>query len=367
MRGEEAGILPTLAAVPDASSSGDALRALGWDDDFASAAADLGEGEPGRVARVDRGVATVLMPAPVRAVIDPSQRDDPGDSATNIATGDWVLVGANEQDEPTITALLPRRSAFVRGDPREGLALGAQVVAANVDTVFVVQALSNGPNLRRLERELVLAYQSGAAPVVVLTKSDLVPDARDIHLALEAVARIAPDVTTLVTSATTTDGVDALRHYSANGRTVALIGASGVGKSTLVNRLVGDDVQATAEVRARDQRGRHTTTARELVPLQTGGVLIDTPGLRAVSLWEADEGVERAFAEIEALGRNCRFSDCRHDQEPGCAVKQAVESGALDAERFASYQRLNGELDRQVAQVDDRARRARSRRSPRPR
>ncbi len=344
----------------------DALRALGYDAAVeaavASARIEYGlAGQPARVARVDRGLANVLMPGPQRAIIDPARRDGDRGPAGNIATGDWVLV-ADTADGPTIEVVLPRRSTFVRGDPREGLAQGAQVVAANVDTVFVVQALSNGPNLRRLERELVLAYQSGAAPVVVLTKSDLVPEPAAVHNALEDVERIAATVTTLVVSAVTGDGIEALRRYATQGRTVALIGASGVGKSTLVNRLVGDDVQATAEVRARDQRGRHTTVARELVPLPSGGVLIDTPGLRAVSLWEADEGLERAFAEIETLGRDCRFNDCRHAGEPGCAVTAAVAAGTLDPERFASYQRLNDELDRQAAQFEQRAQRPRGRR-----
>jgi ribosome biogenesis GTPase len=348
--------LRTLVVVVNQSMPGDALDALGWDDAFAkTAGANDAIGKPGRVARVDRGVATVLVPESIRAVIDPSQREQDADSSTNVATGDWVLVDETG-DAPVITAVLPRRSVFTRGDPREGIARRAQVVAANVDTVFVVHAISNGPNLRRLERELVLVYQSGAAPIVVLTKSDLADSPQQLHDAVADVARIAPDVTTLVTSAMTGDGVDALHRYAANGRTVALIGASGVGKSTLVNRLVADEVQATAAVRVRDQRGRHTTTARELIALPDGGVLIDTPGLRAVSLWEADEGLERAFPEIEALSRDCRFADCSHGNEPGCAVQAAVARGEIDPERLASYTRLNAELDRQVEIADERAR-----------
>jgi ribosome biogenesis GTPase len=226
----------------------------------------------------------------------------------------------------------------------DGRARDAQVFAANVDTVFVVQALTNGPNLRRLERELVLAYESGATPVIVLTKADLVDDAA-IDDAVASVAEVAPAVDVIVTSRTDEHAVDRLRAFAAGNRTVALIGASGVGKSTLVNRLAGGDVQATADVRDRDQRGRHTTVARELVVLPAGGVLVDTPGLRAVSLWDADEGLSRVFGDIEDLASRCRFTDCAHDREPGCEVRAAVERGELDPARVEHYLRLDSELD----------------------
>jgi ribosome biogenesis GTPase len=338
------------------------LATLGWDDAFAQAAREAARDlerptEAGRVARLDRGMATVLLAdAAVRAALVP------GDETVTVATGDWVLVEDAHGDEPIIVARLPRRSAFVRGDPFDGVALDAQVVAANIDTVFVVQSLTNGPNLRRLERELVLAWQSGATPVIVLTKRDLVEGNAPVHDALETVAAIAPNVPIVVTSSVTGEGIDTLQSYAANGRTVALIGASGVGKSTLVNQLVGEDVQATSGVRERDQRGRHTTTARELVVLPAGGVLVDTPGLRAVLLWDADEGLERAFADVEALANECRFRDCRHDREPECAVRRAAETGDLDPQRLASYQRLTAERDRQAATVEEQARRDRPRR-----
>jgi ribosome biogenesis GTPase / thiamine phosphate phosphatase len=331
----------------------DALGALGWDDSFAPVPPR--RGRPARVSRVDRGVVSVIGDlGPERIVLET------GAPTPSIATGDWVWVDEHDEGTPYVERVLPRRSAFVRGDPYQGVALDAQVVAANIDVVFVVQSCSNGPNLRRLERELVLAWQSGAEPVVVLTKRDLVVDISD---ALDAVVRVAPDTKVVVTSAVSGSGLDELRRRVAPGRTIALIGASGVGKSTLVNRLFGAEVQATNDVRARDQRGRHTTTARELIVLPTGGVLIDTPGLRAVSLWDADEGLDLAFADIVALARDCRFRDCRHDAEPGCAAQAAVRLGALPRERLESYRRLASELDRHAAHADELARRTPRRRT----
>jgi ribosome biogenesis GTPase len=335
------------------------LRALGWDDDLAMAAREF-TGVPGRVARVDRGAATVLTAdEPLRAATDTALRRDerPDGGEGDVAVGDWVVVDDAPEGGLAVVAVLPRRSAFVRGAARErsGIASDAQVLATNIDTVFVVQSLVNGPNLRRLERELVLSWQSGATPVVVLTKHDLVDDDSAVAHAVAGIERIATDVPVIVTSAVTDEGIDAVAQYATHGRTVALIGASGVGKSTLVNRLVGHDVQATSEVREGDQRGRHTTVARELVPLPGGGVLVDTPGLRAVSLWDADEGIERAFADVEELATGCRFADCRHEQEPGCAVKAAVDDGRLDAARLASYQRLVDELDQQARDAEERA------------
>ncbi len=334
-----------MNVVPDAV----ALASIGWNEPVAAAvdaaAAEHPDATPGRVSRVDRGVVTVLTTAgTVRATR----------GAELPATGDWVLV--DEGEEPAVLAILPRRSAFVRGDPMDGSARNAQVVAANVDTVFVTQSLDKGPNLRRLERELVLGFESGADPVIVLTKADLVGGAVDPA----AVAGSAAGVPVLVTSAVSGQGIDELRAFTGPGRTVALIGASGVGKSTLVNVLVGEEVRETGAVRAIDQRGRHTTTARELVLLPDGGVLIDTPGLRAVMLWVADDGFRRAFADIETFAAGCRFHDCAHDREPGCAVQRAVADGSLDPSRVAHYRELDAELDRVAIRDAERERSARA-------
>jgi ribosome biogenesis GTPase len=309
-----------------------ALDALGWDDRLAALVVDAGRpaAAPGRVARVDMGLVTVLME-------DGTVRATPGDD--HVATGDWVLV-----EEDHVVSVLPRRSVFARGDPMEGAARGPQVVAANIDVVLIVQSLTSGPNVRRLERELVLAFESGATPVVVLNKVDLV-DAQEARDAASTAEAVAAGVDVVLVSANRGDGVDRLRALAEGNRTLALIGASGVGKSTLVNALVGTDVQATGDVRESDQRGRHTTTARELVLLPHGGVLVDTPGLRAVSLWDADAGLSRAFADIEDLAAGCRFRNCSHTLEPGCAIRAAMVTGELDPARFENYTRLDTELE----------------------
>jgi ribosome biogenesis GTPase / thiamine phosphate phosphatase len=338
--------------VPDLT----ALVPFGWNPRLAAAATqaltDHPGATPGRVSRVDKRLVNVLTAGGVvRAAT----------GAESLATGDWVLLVDGEK-WPDVVATLPRHSAFVRGDPMDGTARNAQVVAANIDTVFVTQSLENGPNLRRLERELVLSFESGAEPVVVLTKSDLAErSGRELTADVAAVERTALGAPVIVTSSVTLAGIEGLRAYAASGCTVALIGASGVGKSTLVNCLAGADVQATGAVRATDQRGRHTTTARELVLLPGGGVLVDTPGLRAVTLWVADEGLRRAFADIVELAPQCRFHDCVHDREPGCAVQLAVARGDIDAARVEHYRQLDAELDT-VARRREEQREVRGRR-----
>jgi ribosome biogenesis GTPase len=236
----------------------------------------------------------------------------------------------------------------------------SQVLAANVDTIFLVHSLSQPPKERRLERELVLAFESGASPVVVLNKSD---QSDDPARAVTTMAEIALAVPVHAVSARTGDGMEALHAYTAGHRTVALFGPSGAGKSTLVNALVGGEVQRTGAVRSFDQKGRHTTTAAELVPLPDGGFLLDTPGLRAVALWSEGGGLARAFGDITTLAEGCWFADCRHDAEPDCAVRVAVDEGRLDPTRLLAWQRLTAELDRLAV---ERAVGARSARRGRP-
>lgn len=253
--------------------------------------------------------------------------------------GDWTAVRPQPGErKAVIEAVLPRRSAFTRKEAWRRTV--EQVVAANVDTVFIMSSL--GPDLspRRLERYLVAAWESGAAPAIILTKADLEPDHAPAVLEVEAVALGVP---VHVVSAVTGEGLESLAAYLGRGRTVALLGSSGVGKSTLLNRLAGRELLLTREVRP-DGRGRHTTTHRELVLLPGGGLLLDTPGMRELQLWAGEDSLDGAFEDVVALAAECRFSDCAHDREPGCAVHAALAEGALAAERWESYRKLQREL-----------------------
>ena len=317
----------------------EALERLGWSDYWAAQFEPYSRDgfTPGRIVRVDRGSALVAVAdAVVRA--QPSSRllHAARVAADLPAVGDWIaLSGEGDLDAHVIEAILPRSGSITRGDPGESSEV--QVLAANIDTVFVVHPIAEAPNLRRVERELTLAWDSGAIPVVVLTKADLSPDPDQARTAVESVA-LGVDVVAI--NARDRDSAQSLATYVAEGRTAVLLGPSGAGKSTIVNALANEERQATAEVRAGDQRGRHTTVARELIPLASGGVLIDTPGLRALGLTGSDDGIAAVFSEIDELAAQCRFRDCAHVDEPGCAVKSAVESGALSADRLASYHKL---------------------------
>jgi ribosome biogenesis GTPase len=326
------------AVCPPAGSRGtvpDMDRALGWDDHLDEVWSRLGRpaahGTPGRVARIDRGWSTIWRSAgddqPLRV----------RNIGADVAVGDWVVVDA---DAERVEQVLERRSAFVRRASHEGDRAEADVLAANIDVVVLVHALTAPPNQRRLERELVLAFDSGATPVIALTKIDAVeaPEATVAEL-----SAVAVDVPVLVVSGITGEGIEQVRGLAAGGRTIAFLGASGVGKSTLINKLLGRDAMATSEVREGDQRGRHTTVATQLLALPGGGWLIDTPGFRAVSLWLSGRGIERAFVDVFDLMDHCRFRDCKHDREPGCAVRAAIDAGALDPARFASLERLVAE------------------------
>lgn len=267
-------------------------------------------------------------------------------------TGDWVAVLARPgEGSATIQHVLPRSSSFVRRASGPGMAR-QQVVAANVDVALLAASMNADLNPRRIERYLATAWESGAQPVVVLTKADMCVDADERIGEIEAVAMGAPVV---AVSAVTGAGLDALRAYLSPGRTAVLLGSSGVGKSTLVNALAGRMQMATQAIREDDARGRHTTTHRELVLLPNGALILDTPGMRELGLWDAGDGMSAAFADIEALAAQCRFHDCRHDSEPGCAIAAALESGALDAARWRAWGKLQRELAFQHNKEDPRA------------
>lgn len=315
---------------------------------------------PARVVRNDRGSALIATAEGiVRGQPSASLSKASRGPADMPATGDWVAVTTGDDLEVAlIEAVLERASAITRGDP--GKASDVQVLAANIDTVFVVHPIVEPPNLRRIERELSLAWDSGAAPVVVLTKADLSADPEAARQATESVA-LGVDV--LVTNALAGESAELLLAYITGHRTAVLVGPSGAGKSTLINGLLGEQRQATHEVREGDGRGRHTTVARELIPMPRGGVLIDTPGLRSLGLTGSEDGIASVFADIELLAESCRFRDCAHEHEPGCAVRAAVESGALQPERLDSYRKLLAEAQDAAAKADGRLRAERERKS----
>ncbi|NLU51538.1 MAG: ribosome small subunit-dependent GTPase A [Clostridiaceae bacterium] len=268
------------------------------------------------------------------------------------AVGDWVaLEYSGETQAPGIKFILPRRTEFSRA--AAGMEVKEQVVAANVDTVFLIQSLNRDFNMRRLERYLITAWESGAVPVVVLTKSDCCDDVTDKII---TVYGTAPGVEVHPISCVTGEGIDDIKKYFAKGKTVALLGSSGVGKSTLVNTLAGKELLKTQEIRESDSRGRHTTTHRELILLPEGGLIMDTPGMRTLALWEADTGMEVMFGDIEELINKCRFSDCQHKTEPGCAVREALETGKLEQKRWESWLKLQKELEHLKAKKDNKLR-----------
>ncbi len=353
-------------------------RSLGWNERLASELIEkkydmtsLQRGRRlGRVSRIDRGWSTILTSG-VHAVVDGVERVR--NIGADVAVGDWVVIS---DDMETVEHVLSRSSALTRRASSDTVRAESHTVAANIDTVLVVQAATQDPNLRRIERELVLAFDSGAQPVLVFNKIDEM-DADGLSLMVRRVEPVLAGVPLHFTSAKTGAGLEGLRAYTyiygakmtgvpnevvsddiaREPQTIALLGASGVGKSTLIKALSGHDGQVTGAVRAGDQRGRHTTTAAELVRLVNGGWLIDTPGLRAVSLWMSNRGIEQAFSDIFALTESCKFRDCKHEDEPSCAVQAAVERGDVSPERLANMKMLVAEeleLEEQQA-VHERA------------
>ena len=339
----------------------DALVAWCWREPLAAAfAAEASEGAaPGRVLAAASGLYTAVTPRGETAAVAAGRLRHRTDSAADLpVVGDWVSVrpAADAAGTAVIEAVLPRRSVFRRG---AGRLIDEQVLAANVDVAFLVSGLDGDLNLRRIERYLALTWSCGVSPVIVLNKADVSADVMGRRLAVEAVA---PTVPVVVTSALERTGLHDLAPYLATGATAVVLGSSGVGKSTLVNALLGEPRQATAAVRADDARGRHTTTARELIRLPGGTLLIDTPGLRSVDVAGAEDGLTQAFADIEAIAVDCRFSDCGHAHEPGCAVRPAIEDGRLDASRLASLRKLEREAAYAASRNDPIARAAERRR-----
>jgi ribosome biogenesis GTPase len=325
------------------------LEALGWNEFFADAFAPY-EPEgliPGRVAVQERGGAVLFTAAgTLRADVATRLAREGG----HVVAGDWIAAEQRlGEDRAIVRAVLPRRSRFARKEP---WLTEEQVVAANVDTVFLVTDCGRDFKPRRLERYLTAAWDSGAAPVIVLTKSDLAEDLSETVAEAEAIAFGVP---VHAVSSVSGEGLDALDPYLLPGQTVALLGSSGVGKSTLVNRLLGEDLLATAELR-RDGRGRHTTTHRELVHLPGGALLLDTPGMRELQLWADESALDETFADVAELARECRFSDCAHGQEPGCAVRAALGNGSLPQIRWESYSKLQRELRALAVKQDVRLR-----------
>ncbi|GAA1422079.1 ribosome small subunit-dependent GTPase A [Streptomyces thermospinosisporus] len=351
------------------SVSSHPLATYGWDEGWEAEFAPYAEQGllPGRVVRVDRGQCDVVTP--VGTVRADTEFVVPRDPMKVVCTGDWVAVDPEGSDPLYVRTLLPRRTAFVRSTSSKRSE--GQVLATNIDHVVICVSLAVELDLARIERFLALAmsssngeallhnaadsWESGAQPVVVLTKADLVPDPVTRSHLVQDVETSAPGVPVFAVSAQTGEGLDVLAAVAAGGTSV-LLGQSGAGKSTLANALLGEEVMDVRAVRDVDGKGRHTTTTRNLLVLPGGGVLIDTPGLRGVGLYDATTGVGQVFAEIEELAEGCRFHDCAHESEPGCAVQEAIAEGELPHRRLESYRKLLRENQRIVAQSDARLR-----------
>ena len=330
-----------------------ALEDYGWDESFAASFAEhAAEGfEPGRVfLQHNRALMLYTAGGELAAETTGRLRYHARGAEDLPAVGDWVAFRrVAEEGKAKIHEILPRRSKFSRR--AAGSETAEQIVAANVDTVFLVTGLDHDYNPRRVERYLIMAWESGADPVVVLNKADLVEEVEELRREIELVA---PGVPVLSLSAKRGVGVEQLLPYVVPGRTVALMGSSGTGKSTITNRLLGSEVQRTQEVRVADARGRHTTTHRELFLLPGGGLVLDTPGMRELQLLVSERGLRETFEEIEETAARCRFTDCGHEGEPGCAVCEALEAGTLDPERYRSYRKMQAEMRHTETLVDQR-------------
>jgi ribosome biogenesis GTPase len=356
-----------------APSGAAGLAGLGWDAGWQAAFAPAAAGSesataalvPARVVAAHRGAWDVLTGdgGPVLgAGITGRLRHEAGPAELPVV-GDWVAVDARPgEGAASVHVVLPRRTQLRRKAPAD-YGAPVQVLAANVDVILVATSLNRDLNARRVERFLTAAWESGARPVLVLTKVDLARDPVEVAVAEAQLEEVAAGVPVVATSAISGAGLDTIRAFLGAGRTVALVGSSGVGKSTLANALLGEERLLVREIREDDARGRHTTVGRQLVALPDGeGLLLDTPGLRELGLWDDGTGLDLAFADVAAAAESCRFSDCRHQSEPGCAVRAAVAEGALGADRFAGWQKLAREERYRALEMDAGARRAEKRR-----
>jgi len=336
----------------------EALFQFGWNEHFAQSFQPFLENDylPGRVSfqnqhlyRVYTEQGELLVEATGKLRYDAASPEDLP------AVGDWVALRFRPQeDRARIQAVLPRQSKFAR--KAAGAKTEMQIVGANVDTIFLVTSLNQDFNPRRVERYLTTIWDSGARPVIVLSKSDLCSDAAEIGERVAMLQEAAHNVPIHAVSAKTQQGLDDLLQYCRTGQTIALIGMSGVGKSTLINHLLGFARQKVKDVRGHDERGQHTTRHRELILLPQGGLVLDTPGMRELQLWDAESGIGTTFEDIEAIATHCFFSDCQHQSEPRCAVNTAVNDGTLAVERLENYNKLQKELHHLVLRQDDLAR-----------
>lgn len=319
------------------------LAQLGWDTHFERSFSELNQSgrAAARVCEVNKGYYRALTESgEFLSQVTGLLRYQAEESADLPTVGDWVAIEPRtEERRATIFAVLPRRTALVRKMP--GKAVRQQVLAANLDVVFIVTSLNQEFNLRRIERYLAVVGDSGARPVVLLNKADL---CADVDTTIELARRLDPRIPVYSLSGLTGDGLDAIDRHVQAGQTAAFIGSSGVGKSTIINRIMGDETQRVQPVRDSDDRGRHTTTSRQLFVRSQGGIVIDTPGIRELGLWTQDSGLSQAFDDLGGLAQRCRFRDCSHHTEPGCAVRESIEQGCLPVERLNNFHKMQAEI-----------------------